>query len=152
MIEHRPITHDGHVSSVLRDMIAGTYDMRELTTRQKYELLLKLWKLYRCMQDIGWDEHTCDWDWYVGIETVNETIGGKLFGDAQFANVTDADDYFLDDMICDSFTVSPETPPHTVSDDPYDDSRITLHIDFEDDHKDLGFWIRDVASITIAER
>lgn len=138
-----------HLSSRMRDEITGTYSLSDLDNRDKAQLLFKLMRFYNAMRDIGWDEHTSDWDWYIGITLPD---GGR-WGDGQHVDPTDTNGE--GEAMCDDFSLSTPQFPHEA-DYAYGDIKLSLSVMYSDDDLSadqvLDFPIHSISSITISER
>lgn len=136
------------ISQHMADQIEGVHDLTQFDDTPTHESYRHHLIYARClqsylaaMQEIGWHEHTCDWDWYVGI-TLRD---GTRRGDHLHTLNTDPDSY------CDTFVLEVEDVH-----DEKDPGDVTLSLPFftfppTDEPADAA-RLRHVASITISRR
>lgn len=142
------------MSSHMAEVISGTHDLNQFSNmRETAEFVYGLMTYYNAMQEIGWVEHTSDWDWAVYVTTNS----GKVFGDDQGArpHIDDPTEY------CDTFRLWDATKyceltkdnwPHELDED-FEAMYVILEF-FEHtiNQEKVPVQLSDIASITIEER
>ena len=122
------------ISGHMADQINATHDLTKFPTLHDALIYVRgLLLYYKATREIGWIEHTEDWDWYVGITHRD----GYRLGDDLF---TGRDDGLLGDAL-------------SIRGDDGDPGNSRLYLMyFEGDPDTEIVRLRDVASITISRR
>lgn len=130
-VNHRPIIGD-------RDNVDPFYDHAHF--------LLPIIFGYQMVQQLGWAEHTSDWDWYVGIQTRD----GVWHGDNVLTDPDNEDppeDSYVDDFSIrfEGETITPMGMPFKTTDFDYGSIEINL-----EGCKSIA--LRDIAAVHINQR
>lgn len=139
------------LSSELGDLIAGEHDLTKLSSQQKVEFLFGLHTATKAMFEIGWIEHTNDWDWWVGFE-LND---GTYIGDDDFRPFNDEKDneqlLFADIF---KINVDEEHYEFAESEDYYDNKEVTVEFfaGSKEPDETKTIKVKDIAKVHFQER
>jgi hypothetical protein len=68
------------ISRSISNMIAGEHDLSVLNPNDKAQFVFGFYKLMKAMEEVGWVEHTSDWDWAFWVELKDGTVVGDYMG------------------------------------------------------------------------